>query len=436
MNAVRAQKFLWITAAMALFVAMAMPRLFLTINELGHNIPSPGHGDHVVDYLKGWAAALFFMGVILVSPLDSEDKKNLRLLWLAKVAVMLVFMLFYEANYGLDAYWYFERSQDKFPDLSDVGFGNGTANMQALAWAFEHYVIGTASFHAQKVICGFVSTLGLFCFFSGLRSYRPGIPSRLFLILGLFPSILFWSSTLGKDAWNLLGISLTFYGMMRMIERRSLIYLLPTAAGLTVVAALRLWLIPILVIPFVLASLFHFKNILIRAFVIATVFGAVAYELPKMSKQLSIESTDQLASRVGKISRSWQRGGSAGDVPIITTPGDALKFLPIGMFTALFRPLPGEIMNPFGLLAGLENLLLLFLLFRAIKAWSRDVWKDELLVWLVAYVLLWSMLYAFISPQNLGAAVRFRVQCLPELLVLLVYVAFIKQQSSPGAEEE
>jgi len=421
---------------MALLVAAAMPQVFQTITDLGHNIPSLGNPDRVADYLKGWAAALFFMGVIMVTPLQSEDKKNLKLLWLAKVVVMLVFMLFYEANYGLDAYWYFERSQDKIPDLSDVGLGNGTANINALIWAFEHYVVRTASFHAQKVICGFVSTVGLFFLFTGLRGFRPGIPSWLFLVVGLFPSILFWSSTLGKDAWNVFGISLTFYGMMRTLERRSLVYLLPTAAGLAVVAALRVWLVPILVIPFVLASLFHFRNILIRFCVIGLVVGAVAYELPKMSKQLSIESADQLASRVGKISRSWQRGGSAGDVPIITTPGDALKFLPIGMFTALFRPLPGEIMNPFGLLAGVENLLLLFLLWRAVKAWKWNVWKDELVAWFVAYVILWSVLYAFISPQNLGAAVRFRVQCLPELLVLLIYVAYIRPRSSPVAEEE
>ncbi len=120
-------------------------------------------------------------------------------------------------------------------------------------------------------------------------------------------------------------------------------------------------------------------------------------------------------------------------MPIIRTPLDALKFLPVGFFTALFRPLPGEVMNPFGMLAGLENLLLLGLLWRAIRAWTREVWRDELVVWFLSYVVVWGILYAFISPQNLGAAVRFKVQALPQLLFLLVYVGFIRKPTSTGA---
>ena len=422
----RSQKQLLVTAVLAIALAVTMPWIYQAIHDFGRNIPSLEYTDKVSDYLKGWAGALFFLVLILIAPLNGEDKRNLKIIWIAKILVTLVFMLMYEANYGLDAYSYFLNSQDRQPDLSRVGFGNGTANMMLLTWWFEHYVIASASYHLQKVICAFIGTIGVYLFYLGLRRFRPNIPSKVFLGLALFPSILFWSSTLGKDALIVFGISLTFYGMLRLLESRNAVYLLPAILGLAVTGAIRLWVVPILGFSFAIVTFFYFQNILFRVALIGGIVVGAVYSVPIIGKQLSIGNIDELAQRTGAISRSWERGGSAGDVPIIRTPVDALKFLPLGMFTALFRPLPGEVMNPFGILAGLENLGLLFLVWRAVRAWRRDYWKDKLIIWLFAYVFLWSVLYAFISPQNLGAAVRFKVQALPQLLFLLIYAGYLK----------
>jgi hypothetical protein len=429
----KSQKQLLVTVALALVAAALIPRFLNSIELLGHNIPNFIYTDKATDYIKGWFAALFFMLVISMLPIGSEDKKNLKLFWLAKIVVCLVFMLFYESNYLLDCYWYFQRSQDRWPDMSDVGFGNGTANMAFLTWTFEHYVLPTASFHTQKVICAFFGTMGIFLLYRGLKKLRPEIPPRFLLAIGLFPSVLFWSSTLGKDALIVFGISVGFYGMLRMLQSRNPAYLVPAIFGIVVASFIRVWFLPLLIIPFVFVFLFHTRNILVRLALIAAMGGGLAYSVPKLAQKLSIENVDQLAQRAGAVSRSWQRGGSAGDVPIITTPGEALRFLPVGFFTALFRPLPGEVMNPFGLLAGLENLLFLALLWRAVRNWHRSYWRDELVVWFFAYVVLWGLLYAFISPQNLGAAVRFKVQVLPEMLFLLAYTAFIKKPSGGPA---
>jgi len=426
---------LLLTLGLAILVALIIPRVLFFVTLLGHNIPSLLTTDKTADYLKGWATALLFMALIVVAPIDSEDKKNLKLVWLAKIVVTLVFMLFYEANYGLDAYSYFERSQDRFPDFSEVGFTNGTANMIAFTWIFEHYVISTASFHAQKVICAFIGCMGIFLFYRALRRLRPEIPHRAFPGLALFPSVLFWSSTLGKDAMIVFGISLTLYGMLRTLAGRNPLFLLISVFGLVLTAMIRIWLAPILVLSFCVVAVVSSRNIVFRLALLAAVLGGATYAVPRIGKQLSVEDADQLAARAGAISRSWQRGGSAGDVPIIRTPTDDLKFLPVGMFTALFRPLPGEVMNPFGMLAGFENLVLLYLVWHAARAWRRETWKDELVAWFFAYVLLWGFIYAFISPQNLGAAVRFKVQVLPELLVLLAYVAYFKPRASQSSTE-
>jgi hypothetical protein len=128
------------------------------------------------------------------------------------------------------------------------------------------------------------------------------------------------------------------------------------------------------------------------------------------------------------LSRLWNYGGSAQVITTDFTRIDQLiAFIPFGAFTALFRPLPGEVLNLFGLLAGLENLLLLFLLSLAV---IRTRWKDfknPLVLWATLLVLTWATVYSFISFQNLGAAVRFKLQILPILLGLLLYLGRRRQ---------
>ena len=38
-------------------------------------------------------------------------------------------------------------------------------------------------------------------------------------------------------------------------------------------------------------------------------------------------------------------------------------------------------------------------------------------------IILWSAVYGFISAQNLGAAARFKLQVLPVLLVILLFIS-------------
>lgn len=80
-------------------------------------------------------------------------------------------------------------------------------------------------------------------------------------------------------------------------------------------------------------------------------------------------------------------------------------------------------MNAFGLLAGLENAVLVVLLVVAV--W-RTRWRElgePLVLCGLAFVLSWSMFYSVISYINLGGAARFKLQVLPILLALLLYFA-------------
>ena len=104
------------------------------------------------------------------------------------------------------------------------------------------------------------------------------------------------------------------------------------------------------------------------------------------------------------------------------------------MFTALFRPLPGEVLNPFGWLAGFENAVLLALCGRAVLRTRFRELRDPIVLWAVSFVIVWAIVYGFASYQNLGTAVRFKLQVLPILLGLLFYFGRRRSAMVPSSD--
>lgn len=402
----------------AVAFALAMPIALDLVQLLGYQIPIQ---DKANDYTKAVVLAATLGISIVFLPVPAHDRRNLLYLWGAKAAVCLLLMLFYEWNYGLDAYWYFERSQRLFPDFRDLGPGRGTDNLVAALWYFEHNVVSLGSYHSQKIFCAFLGLGAIYAFYRGLASQIENLAPRALLYLGLFPSVLFWSSILGKDPINLLGSCLFFYGAFSFLKSWNPLFLLPTITGIALAGLIRTWIAPMLVVPLILAWVATIQSRALRALLVGGIVAGLLFAL-QGNRSLIVMENSEILPQVGQASRSWAYGGSAGDIPELNSYGAMLRFLPIGMFTALFRPLPGEVLNPFGLLAGLENLLVLILLVMAIRKPARGAWRHPVVIALGSFVLIWAMAYAFISPQNLGSAVRFRLQVMPMMIFILLYV--------------
>lgn len=408
----------WFLLLAAILFAAALPVLLELVNQLGHQIPVLDRGN---DYLKGVILAALLAGGLIAAPVSKVDRRNLLILWAVKSAVSLGVMLLYEWNYSLDAYWYFSRSQEWFPRFEGLGFGRGTENLAATLWYLEHSVISLGSYHSQKVLCSFTGLLAVFLFYRGLAARVENLAPRTLFYLGLFPSVLFWSSILGKDPINLFGTALFFYGAFSFFKGYNPVYLLPAVCGLLVTALIRTWIVPMLLLPFAIGFVAEIRQRWIRIACALLILAGLIVGIQKMAGELMLESQETLAE-VNKVSRAWQRGGSSGYIPELNSYSAMIKFLPIGMFTALFRPLPGEVLNPFGLLAGLENLVVLLMLGMALRHPARQAWANPVVLTLVSYILIWSMAYAFISPQNLGAAVRFRLQVFPMMVFVLLFI--------------
>lgn len=390
-------------------------------DRLGLNLPVSNREN---DYLLGvsWA---FLIGLFLwLLPIDRRFKADLMALWVLRCGVTLGVMLFYEARYsGLDAYSYFQYGRDYSPNWIALVGVSSTERLLAFTSALSWVV--PESFHALKVTFSFIGLIGTyFACRAAIMAVDSRASSRLvFYVVGAFPSLVFWSSTIGKDPIAMLGLGAYAYGVVGWCRYHRMPSAFWGLVGLLICVTIRPWLGPILVGPLVLLPSRSQKpsSLGARLLTVALTWGACLAVLQAMGAHSAGGITELIASHA----EGWQRGGGGSTQMVTTNFRDVtslITFVPVGMLTALFRPLPGEVEHAFGLLAGVESLALLALLGRAVIRTRLASLGRGVAPWLLAVVVAWAAVYSLISAFNLGAAVRFRIQVLPFLLPLLVLI--------------
>lgn len=395
--------------------------LLAAVTQWGHFIPSANVAS---DYSTAIVIA-FLIGIALsLAPvIPAEDRMPLLALWCLRSLTTLGFMLLYENNYGLDAYTYYLEAQGISYDTSLTGFGKGTGNIGWLIWWINRWLPSDNSYHSLKVIFSLIGMLSTYAIYRAVVKYSGHGRPRLLLFLGAFPSVVFWSSILGKDPVMLFGISVYAAGVLYWMATRNPLWLIPAALGAALSSSIRPWTAFILALPMLPLGFFYvrksFWRISYLIFATAVVYGSALI----FTEHFTFSSVDDLVRKTNKISRSWSVGGSRQEVPEFGSLGEMLSFAPVGMFTALFRPLPGEVANMFGLLAGLENLFLLGMVYLCFRRFSWQKIRDPAAVWAISLLISWSFIYSYVSYQNLGSAFRFRLQVLPLMLVLLAYLS-------------
>lgn len=395
------------------------PEYLRLVASLGGHIPEARVAQDYVIAI-GWAAVLG-LGIV-IWPVPVRDRSVLLWVWAAKIAVTLGFMLWYEARYpALDAYSYFAGGHHEDFLLSGAGLGDGTQNIVALTWVLTE--ISPASYHAVKVSFSMVGLIAIYLFYRSAALYCGTLKPRVLLGLAMFPSILFWSSILGKEPIILLGIALYTLGVVGWFRKEKIPYLLATAVGLSLAGLIRPWMLPIMGLPLLPTFPQNIPKGGARIIVAGLLGVGALLSLFYVADRFDIDGMSRLIAAANTMSQAWAAGGSGQELAQpFNSFWDLIAFVPRGAFTALFRPLPGEVPNLFGWLAGIENLLLLSLAALAI---ARIRWRDlsdPVVLWALLFIGVWAAVYGFVSYQNLGTAVRFKAQILPVMLALLVFL--------------
>ena len=274
----------------------------------------------------------------------------------------------------------------------------------------------------------FFSWLGFWGLYLLYRAFRIALPNydhrRYAKLIFFLPSLLFWSSNLGKEPWMILSIGFVALGAAKLFahEHGAFLWL---AAGLTGTAMVRphitvLTLARVRRLP---ASRRHgaratpLTPIYTTLGILVLIIGGVIV-LNQAKSFFRVDSVNSKSvNHVLDTAGVRSLGGGSGFTPTrVHSPTD----LPRAALTVLARPFPWEAHNAQALGTSLESVFLMFLFLASwgrVKQLPRVMFREAYVGFAVTYILLF--VYAFSAFGNFGLLVRERIQVLPFVFVLL-----------------
>lgn len=325
------------------------------------------------------------------------------------------------------------------------GGGEGTQALN-LVTGIVYTVIGPTRLGGFFVFSWF-AFLGMFLFY---RAYRLAIPQgkhhRYAKLLFFLPTLVFWPSSLGKEAWLMLTIGLSVYGAARIFARQHGGFPI-LGLGLVATVVVRPHLAVLVFLGLAVGYLlrptasraYGVSNRVVtggKAFGVVTLAIVGVLVVGSFQDYFKIEELDRAAVNelLESTSDRSETGGSTYEpVNVVDNP---LTF-PWAVLTVLFRPFPFEVHNAQALASSLEGtvLLALFLLMASrVVAGLRRAWRSPFVVLCLTYSVLF--IAAFSAIGNFGILARQRSLIYPFVIVLLTLPLGRKPDSFPGLSEE
>jgi hypothetical protein len=411
------------------------------------------------DYAMGVLWWVVFAILILI--VGGESRQMLLIAWLGRFVVTLMLMPFYESYYPLDSSTYYRvRLTGQFSSFEGTNFlddlwpslASSEGETLGSTFAFENTLrlilwVGLVTgpyFHAMKVGCAFLGLLGVWYFYRAATVALARPRPALFYLLAFSPSIIFWGSILGKDPLLFFFLGIYAYGSVQWLVQNRVGRLWMVALGLLGPFLMRPLLAMLGAAALVLAVLLgrgqrvQLTVVMMGCF-IAMLFmdpskfrpelvfgeGRALEERGLLVRAAGISALTEIARMKveGIVQDTSASGGSGADLSSLTSPDAMMGNLPLIMFSGLFRPLPFDVTNLFTAMSAVENALVLLLAVAALFGVRLSNLRDPLVMWSVAYCLLWTTTHGLIVMANFGTGVRYRLQALPFLLLLSLLLA-------------
>lgn len=323
-------------------------------------------------------------------------------------------------QYNQYAAWEYFKWRDGIFDIGSQSL-QGTEWMKLVTTAL-YTLFGPSPLAAFFVFSSF-AFWGAVLLFKAFRLALPKGRTRLYAVLVfLLPSMLFWPSSLGKEAWMMFYLGVTAYGAARLFSGQARGFPL-IALGLAGTMMVRPHIAVMLAMGLFVAQLFRRTGGRLSAalakVVGTTLLGLGLYILATASTEflglddLSFESVAETSAQRGE---NTGQGGSEFAASPVTSPLD----LPRAMFTVFFRPMLWEAHNLQMIIQAVEGVALFGVVLwclPSLAAVPRAMRRVPYVTFCVVYVLVF--VWAFSGFANFAILARQRVLMLPLLAVLL-----------------
>ena len=389
-----------------------------------------------------WTSAIFylwFLGIAMlvvynmaVKPADPKFLMSLFFLaFIVRLIASLVryWMLDELYNWQGDATNYWWLCQLVANDFSEFGFSIlDKAYLQGTE-AFVYsigilFYLFSASLPANFFLFTGISFIGSILFYRAyLLAYPDYDPTFFRIVIFFLPSILFWTSSLGKDALIFFCLGSLAYGFVKYLRKGSWSGLVMAGIGLLIAGTIRPHIASFTTIAGGIAYfLFQRKRSPQQILVVTAITGISFYAIQANSNFLiNTGLPDMSVEGVQYFYESLQRRTLAGGSSFTPIDIQAPYGIPLAIVTVFFRPFVWEAHNAqsYGIAVEAMMTMLMFwfqrhLLWTRIKSMTSDPWIGFVLI----YLLL--MIIAFSSIANFGILARQRTMILPFLWMLLV----------------
>ena len=355
------------------------------------------------------------------SQLTERDQQVLRKLFFFHLLMGTYYCFFIQGD--AIGYWRVPKAYTMETFKEGLFNGEGTMFMYAFNFLFSNLL--NMSYLSNTLLFSLFGFMGLtFFYLVAVQTvpYNKIISGYvLFPLIFFLPNLHFWSSGVGKDTTLFLCIGMFTYGLMKPFQRIPLLVL----AGLLSMA-IRPHITLFLMVGFGLAYVFGGKVSPAQRIIFSAAMIAVGLAiLPSVMEYAKIEEAsaegfDKFATgKAAVLSRS--SAGSAIDISSYPFPLKVLTFW--------FRPALFDVRNINGLIAALENLLLLLVFIKAMRTSPIRAFKAAPFVikGLVIFLVLGTLAFSQ-SLGNMGIMIRMRNMFLPGMIIYLMWIFSYEQQ--------
>ncbi len=420
----------WTAAAGVTTLVAVLACVYGTVNPRGEEVPVWG--------IVLIPAFLALSLLISARTARAETRFDLRgIVALAFALRCLGALLRFQAP--VDALVYHREGERIADDLRGMNFFVATGrNIPGTGWI--RYVSGlTHAFFlddmfATYMVFTFLAFVGtFFCYKAFVRAVPDGDHKRYALLVFLWPSLVFWPSSIGKEAWMLFGLGIAAAGVARVLRGNIVAGLAVLALGLLTLSMVRPHIALMVVIGLAIALLARpGKATTVRtagriaAVVLLLVGGSIiagrTSEVLKLDQDGTEDSVLDVANAFAVTQERTEQGGAAFRPPVVRTPVD----YPFAFVSVWFRPFPWEARGGGGepaltqMLSVAENLALIGLIvlsWRRLRQLPRALLRVPYVTFAATYVIVF--VYAFSVIGNFGILARQRTQGIVLFFVLL-----------------
>ena len=318
------------------------------------------------------------------------------------------------------ARWYFEWRRGVFEVDNPGKFG--THNTELITTAI--YTLFGPSPIVGFIVFGTMAFWGCILLVKAFKEAVPRGDLRRYAVLIMFlPTMLFWPSSIGKEAFLMLAVGLTALGAARFFTNRVAEGLVILALGLGGTALIRPHLTVLLLTALFIAQLLRPgsgspTSVLWKTLGLAVVAGAAVLAITQAADVLGIDdlTVEGVTGQIEWASEQTEGGGSVFTPVPLTHP----LGVPAAIVTLLFRPFPWEAGNALVALQALEGVALIVLVllgWRRLGQVHRLLRSNPWIAFAAVYTL--AFILAFSGFSNFGIVARQRSLMIPFFLAFL-----------------